>query len=193
LDINLSSLAYLVELWPYAQRSRGIGVQQIFGKLAGFFSTNVNSIALDAIKWKYLAIYCGWITFEFLVVYFLYPETSGRTLEELAFRTFPPPYLDDNFELPANSVRKQFSRTTNSTRGPSLPSRSRFTTATAPMLPRPTLLSSPFTARSLFKHHNLIKVDVAGKELVFCHRNGRDDSMSHERLYLDLYGIKTSL
>jgi hypothetical protein len=54
----------LVELWPYAQRSRGIGVQQIFGKLAGFFSTNVNSIALNAIKWKYLAIYCGWIAFE---------------------------------------------------------------------------------------------------------------------------------
>lgn len=67
-------------------RSRGIGVQQIFGKLAGFFSTNVNSIALDAIKWRYLAIYCGWIFFEFCIVYLLYPETSGRTLEELAFR-----------------------------------------------------------------------------------------------------------
>ncbi|RKL19722.1 hypothetical protein BFJ68_g3201 [Fusarium oxysporum] len=64
---------------------RGIGVQQIFGKLAGFFSTNVNSIALDAIKWRYLAIYCGWIFFEFCIVYLLYPETSGRTLEELAF------------------------------------------------------------------------------------------------------------
>ncbi|KAL4722103.1 hypothetical protein ACLX1H_010873 [Fusarium chlamydosporum] len=82
---NALTYTYLVELWPYAMRSRGIGVQQIFGKLAGFFSTNVNSIALDAIKWKYLAIYCGWIVFEFMIVYFLYPETSGRTLEELAF------------------------------------------------------------------------------------------------------------
>lgn len=78
----------MVELWPYAQRSRGIGVQQFFGKLAGFFSTNVNPVALDAIKWKFLAIYCGWIFFEFLVVFFLYPETSNRTLEELAFRKF---------------------------------------------------------------------------------------------------------
>lgn len=78
-------LAYLVELWPYSHRSRGIGVQQIFGKLAGFFSTNVNSVALSAIGWKYLAIYCGWIFFEFCIVYLLYPETSGRTLEELAF------------------------------------------------------------------------------------------------------------
>jgi sugar porter (SP) family MFS transporter len=82
---NALTYTYLVELWPYAMRSRGIGIQQIFGKLAGFFSTNVNSIALDAIKWKYLAIYCGWICFEFCIVYWLYPETSGRTLEELAF------------------------------------------------------------------------------------------------------------
>ena len=85
---NIGTSAYLVELWPYAQRSRGIGVQQIFGKLAGFFSTNVNSIALSAIAWRYLAIYCGWIFFELCIVFFLYPETSGRTLEELAFRKF---------------------------------------------------------------------------------------------------------
>lgn len=32
-----------------------------------------------------MAIYCGWITFEFIIVYFLYPETYGRTLEELTF------------------------------------------------------------------------------------------------------------
>jgi sugar porter (SP) family MFS transporter len=82
---NALTYTYLVELWPYSHRSRGIGLQQIFGKLAGFFSTNVNSIALDAIKWRYLAIYCGWITFEFGIIYLLYPETSGRTLEELAF------------------------------------------------------------------------------------------------------------
>ncbi|KEZ39142.1 hypothetical protein SAPIO_CDS10541 [Scedosporium apiospermum] len=82
---NALTYTYLVELWPYAQRSRGIGVQQIFGKLAGFFSTNVNSIALSAIAWRYLAIYCGWIFFELCIVFFLYPETSGRTLEELAF------------------------------------------------------------------------------------------------------------
>ncbi|KAK4034783.1 hypothetical protein C8A01DRAFT_38772 [Parachaetomium inaequale] len=82
---NALTYTYLVELWPYSHRSRGIGVQQIFGKLAGFFSTNVNSIALNAITWRYLAIYCGWIFFELCIVFLLYPETSGRTLEELAF------------------------------------------------------------------------------------------------------------
>ncbi|KAK1765317.1 general substrate transporter [Phialemonium atrogriseum] len=82
---NALTYTYLIELWPYSHRSRGIGVQQIFGKLAGFFSTNVNSIALSAIAWKYLAIYCGWIFFELCIIYLLYPETSGRTLEELTF------------------------------------------------------------------------------------------------------------
>lgn len=82
---NSLTYTYLVELFPYAQRTMGIGIEQLFGKLAGFFSVYVNPIALDAIEWKYLAIYCGWITFEFSFVYFMYPETYNRTLEELAF------------------------------------------------------------------------------------------------------------
>jgi hypothetical protein len=82
---NSLTYTYLVELFPYAQRTMGIGIEQIFGKLAGFFSVYVNPIAFDAIEWKYLAIYCGWITFEFTFVYFMYPETYNRTLEELAF------------------------------------------------------------------------------------------------------------
>ncbi|KAH9882225.1 hypothetical protein J1614_001397 [Plenodomus biglobosus] len=82
---NSLTYTYLVELFPYAQRTMGIGIEQIFGKLAGFFSVYVNPIALDAIEWKYLAIYCGWISFEFLFIYFMYPETYNRTLEELAF------------------------------------------------------------------------------------------------------------
>lgn len=91
LGNNALTYTYLVELFPYAVRTRGIGIQQIFGKAGGFFSSNVNPIALDAIGWKFLAIYCGWIFFEFLIVYFLYPETHGRTLEELAFCKFSTP------------------------------------------------------------------------------------------------------
>lgn len=82
---NSLTYTYLVELFPYAQRTMGIGIEQIFGKLGGFFSVNVNPYALTAIDWKYLAIYCGWISFEFCFVYFMYPETYNRTLEELAF------------------------------------------------------------------------------------------------------------
>jgi len=82
---NALTYTFLVELFPYAQRTRGIGIEQVFGKAGGFFSQNVNPIGMKAIGWKFLAIYCGWIAFEFLFIYFIYPETSGRTLEELAF------------------------------------------------------------------------------------------------------------
>jgi len=82
---NSLTYTYLVELFPYAQRSMGIGIQQFAGKAAGFFNINVNPIAMRAIGWKYFAIYCGWLCFEFTFIYFMYPETHNRTLEELAF------------------------------------------------------------------------------------------------------------
>ncbi|CZT02435.1 related to hexose transporter protein [Rhynchosporium agropyri] len=82
---NALTYTFLIELFPYSVRTRGIGIEQVFGKIGGFFSNNVNPVALTAIDWKYMAIYCGWIAFEFFFIYFLYPETHGRTLEELAF------------------------------------------------------------------------------------------------------------
>ncbi len=32
-----------------------------------------------------MAIITAWLVFEFSFIYFMYPETAGRTLEELAF------------------------------------------------------------------------------------------------------------
>ena len=75
----------MVELWPYAERSRGIAVFQLFGRLAGFFTTFVNPVGLSTVKWRYLISYCCFLAFEIVFVYLLFPETFGRTLEELAF------------------------------------------------------------------------------------------------------------
>ena len=75
----------MVEVWPYAERSRGISVFQLFGRLAGFFTTFVNPIGLESVGWRYLISYCCWLAFEVAFVYFMFPETFGRTLEELAF------------------------------------------------------------------------------------------------------------
>jgi len=103
LGNNALTYTYLIELFPYSVRTRGIGIEQIFGKIGGFFSNEVNPIALAALDWKFLAIYCAWIAFEVLFVYFLYPETQGRTLEELAF-LFEDPELA---EQAVSAVKKE--------------------------------------------------------------------------------------
>ena len=38
--------------------------------------------------WKYYISYCVWLGFEVVFIWFLFPETSNRTLEELAFCKF---------------------------------------------------------------------------------------------------------
>ncbi|KAK4186729.1 general substrate transporter [Podospora australis] len=85
MGYNALTYTYMVEVWPYAERSSGIAFFQLFGRLAGFFTTFVNPIGLDSVGWKYLISYCCWLAYEVVFVYFFFPETFGRTLEELAF------------------------------------------------------------------------------------------------------------
>ncbi|KAF2494800.1 general substrate transporter [Lophium mytilinum] len=85
IGYNALTYTYLVELFPFAQRARGITIFQFWGRGAGFFTTFVNPIGLENIKWRWLITYCCWIAFEIVFVWFMFPETGGRTLEELAF------------------------------------------------------------------------------------------------------------
>lgn len=73
---NALAYTYLVELFPYSQRAQGIAVEQLAVRIAVFFNTYVNPIALDAIGWRYYIVYCVWILFEIATVYFLFPETK---------------------------------------------------------------------------------------------------------------------
>ncbi|KAL1836770.1 hypothetical protein VTJ49DRAFT_4688 [Mycothermus thermophilus] len=82
---NALAYTYLVELFPYQQRSKGIAVEQLTARIAVFFNTYVNPIALDSISWRYYIVYCVWILVEIITVYLLFPETHNRTLEELSF------------------------------------------------------------------------------------------------------------
>lgn len=77
--------AYLVELFPFTIRSKGITMQQWWGRAATFCNTFINPIGMDNIGWRYYIWYCCWITVEGFVIYFFFPETAGRTLEELSF------------------------------------------------------------------------------------------------------------
>ncbi|KAI1148747.1 general substrate transporter [Nemania diffusa] len=85
LGYNALTYTYMVEIWPYAERSRGIAYFQLWGRLAGFFTTFVNPIGLQNASWRYLISYVVFLSYEITFVYFVFPETFGRTLEELAF------------------------------------------------------------------------------------------------------------
>lgn len=53
------------------------------------FGTFVNPIGLDPVNgigYKFMVVYCCWIAFEGFLIWWIWPETSGHTLEELAFR-----------------------------------------------------------------------------------------------------------
>ncbi|KAI5920677.1 major myo-inositol transporter iolT [Camillea tinctor] len=82
---NALAYTYLVELFPYQQRAKGIAFEQLTVRFAVFFNTFVNPIALDRIGWRYYIVYCIWILVEIATVYLLFPETYNRTLEELSF------------------------------------------------------------------------------------------------------------
>lgn len=51
--------------------------------IASFYNTFVTGIAFTGAGWKYYFLFIFWDTFEVLVIYFLFVETSKRTLEEL--------------------------------------------------------------------------------------------------------------
>ncbi|KAH8432125.1 putative MFS sugar transporter [Aspergillus melleus] len=85
LGYNALTYTYLVEIFPYSGRSQGLSWFQFYGRGAGFFATYVNPVGLSRIAWKWLIVYCCWLGFELVFIYFFFPETSGRTLEELSF------------------------------------------------------------------------------------------------------------
>ena len=82
---NALTYVYLVELWPYYARTKGITWFQLCSRAASTFGAQVNPIGLRGIEWKYLLVYVCFLCFEIVFIYFLFPETFGKTLEELAF------------------------------------------------------------------------------------------------------------
>jgi hypothetical protein len=54
LGYNALTYTFLVELYPFATRSRGLSLFQLFGRGANFFNTFVNPIGMRNATWKYL-------------------------------------------------------------------------------------------------------------------------------------------
>lgn len=86
-DIALTPLmvAYPVEIWPYRLRAKGLTVALMVSLACVFFNTFVNPIALESIAWKYYLVFLAVLVIMLVSVWFGYPETRGRTLENVAY------------------------------------------------------------------------------------------------------------
>ncbi|CAG9984775.1 unnamed protein product [Clonostachys byssicola] len=85
-DIAFTPLvvSYPAEIWSYTLRARGTALTQMSTYAAIFFNTFVNPIALADIGWKYYVVFAVILVVVTITIYFLYPETRGHTLEEMA-------------------------------------------------------------------------------------------------------------
>jgi hypothetical protein len=75
--------------------------------LALIFNVFVNPVALTAIGWKYYIVYVALLVSYGFVIFFFYPETGGRTLEEISviFGDAPEGLYSDELE-PKQVVEK---------------------------------------------------------------------------------------
>ncbi|KAF8138784.1 general substrate transporter [Boletus edulis] len=99
MGFNVLTYTYLVELFPFHVRARGITLYQWCYRGAGFLGQFANPIGMDLAGWKWYMVYCVWNAFQVVFVYLMFPETSGRTLEELSFLY----ECDERLELLGNS------------------------------------------------------------------------------------------
>jgi hypothetical protein len=75
---------YPTEIFPYSLRSKGLALElfAIYGSL--IIAAFANPIGLNNIGWKYYIVFCVLLVVFFFVTYFLFPETKGYSLEEIA-------------------------------------------------------------------------------------------------------------
>ncbi|KAE9570491.1 Lactose permease [Colletotrichum fructicola] len=75
---------YSVEILPYNLRTKGQAIYNIVQGSANAVNQWVNPIILEAIHWRYYAVYIGILAFYCVIIYLRFPETKGLTIEEIA-------------------------------------------------------------------------------------------------------------
>lgn len=85
LGLNGNLVLYITEILPYSLRMRGQACFQLFSTCFTLISTYVIPIGLENMAWKFYIIFIPWVVIEFIVLYLVYPETKGPSLEEIAF------------------------------------------------------------------------------------------------------------
>lgn len=74
---------YIVECLDTNTRAKGKALAQLVTATSSFVIQYSSGPAFEHIKYYFYIVFIGWDCIEFLVIYFFWPETNGRTLEEL--------------------------------------------------------------------------------------------------------------
>ncbi|KZL84786.1 lactose permease [Colletotrichum incanum] len=75
--------SYPVEIFPYTLRGRGLSITYVSAFTGLIIGNQVNPIAMKTIAWKYYIVFCCILGLLFGMIWFLFPETKGHTLEEI--------------------------------------------------------------------------------------------------------------
>ncbi|KAL3453126.1 general substrate transporter [Aspergillus insuetus] len=78
------TIAYCAEILPYNIRAKGLAVNLALTALASVFNQYVNPIGLEDLQWRFYFVYIAILVIECLCIWFLFVETKGPTLEEIA-------------------------------------------------------------------------------------------------------------
>ncbi|KAG7097467.1 hypothetical protein E1B28_004810 [Marasmius oreades] len=94
---------YVTEILPFSLRAKGMAYFTTLQSLLIAVALFVNPIGIASITWKYYIIYVGIIVLHLVLVYYLFIETKGRTIEEVAlvFDKIPVTREGPSLERPA--------------------------------------------------------------------------------------------
>jgi len=76
--------AYPTEIFPYELRGFGVAFTLTLSSLSLIISSVANPVAMKALGWKYYIMFCVLDATFFMLAWFLFPETKGKSLEEVA-------------------------------------------------------------------------------------------------------------
>lgn len=84
LFIDAASFIYSAEIYPTHIRARGVALATSTYFIACITYVTPGATAITNIGWKYFVVFICLTAVTVAVIYFYYPETKGRSLEELA-------------------------------------------------------------------------------------------------------------
>lgn len=84
LFIDAASFIYSSEIYPTNIRSRGMALASFTYFVACITYVTPGATAIADIGWRYYLVFVCLTVISIIVIYFFYPETKRRSLEELA-------------------------------------------------------------------------------------------------------------